>query len=319
MQTLFRRTFPGILACIVTLLPALCQSAPPAAATPEATKKTEDGASKKQGEYVRVRRDEDDAALALETAVVRYEGQGEFAGAKVDLIGAIHVGERTYYQQLNEQFAQYDALLFELVAPEGIQFKPGEQLGSNSPISALQTGLQGLLGLEFQLEQVDYSKQNFVHADMSPEEFARTMKERGESFLQMLLKMLGQGMAMQGQAKKPINDAELLIALIRRDRPTLKRVLAEQLETMEGSLNVLGGDDGASTIVTERNKKALSVLRRELQAGKKRIGIFYGAGHLPDMDERLRTEFGLSRKETTWLTAWDLVKDHSRSRQSQDN
>lgn len=70
-------------------------------------------------------------------------------------------------------------------------------------------------------------------------------------------------------------------------------------------MSSLDGPDG-STIVTERNKKALAVLRREREAGKRRVAIFYGAAHLPDMEKRLLDEFGMRRAETRWLTAWDL-------------
>ena len=65
------------------------------------------------------------------------------------------------------------------------------------------------------------------------------MKERGESFLQLLLKMMGQSMAMQTQNPTAPNDVEVLVAFLRRDRATLKRILAEQLEGMEGSLTAL--------------------------------------------------------------------------------
>ena len=72
-------------------------------------------------------------------------------------------------------------------------------------------------------------------------------------------------------------------------------------------MNALEGEDG-STIIGQRNRKALDVLRRELAKGKKRIGIFYGAGHLPDMEERLAEGFGLypDIKSIKWLTAWDM-------------
>jgi hypothetical protein len=82
-------------------------------------------------------------------------------------------------------------------------------------------------------------------------------------------------MAIQGQQKAAgVSDVQVVMALLRRDRVLLKRILAEQLEGMEGSLSVLGGPDGGSTIITERNKKALEVLRREMADGKKKIGIF---------------------------------------------
>ena len=67
----------------------------------------------------------------------------------------------------------------------------------------------------------------------------------------------------------------------------------------------LEGKEG-STLITERNKKALSVLQKQLAMGKKRIAIFYGAGHLSDMEKRLAKDFGLIRSKEEWLDAWNL-------------
>ncbi len=269
-----------------------------------------------ESEFLRLRRSERGRAVAMETSITTYrvptkDGQH----ATVDLIGAIHVGEKTYYDGLNEKFTEYDALLFELVAPEDIKIPEGTKLESRSGVGALQTTLQSFLGLEYQLECVDYSKANFVHADMSPEQFAQSMKDRGESFFQMILRMMGQGMAMQGRnGTGGASDAEILFAIIRRDRATLKRVLAEQMSGMDDALGALAGPDGSSTIIHERNKKALEVLRRELNDGKMRLGIFYGAGHLADMQERLLKDFKATKVSSEWVLAWDLTKDHSRAK-----
>jgi len=48
------------------------------------------------------------------------------------------------------------------------------------------------------------------------------------------------------------------------------------------------------------------VLKDQQKAGKRKIGIFYGAGHLADMHTRLVKEFGYEPVTTTWLEAWDL-------------
>jgi hypothetical protein len=66
-----------------------------------------------------------------------------------------------------------------------------------------------------------------------------------------------------------------------------------------------GGEEG-SVIISERNKKALGVLKQQLAHGKKRVGIFYGAGHLSDMDKHMRADFHMQPESITWLTAWDL-------------
>ena len=91
------------------------------------------------------------------------------------------------------------------------------------------------------------------------------------------------------------------------DRPRrLKIILAKQLSEMESLMVSFGGEDG-SVIITDRNKKALEVLKQQIAEGKKKIGIFYGAGHLSDMDKRLRKDFRLQPVSITWLTAWDLA------------
>jgi hypothetical protein len=263
-------------------------------------------------DWVRVEYDKDGNLLGMQTAIVRYMPSASSASRaplEVDLVGAVHIGDVAYYRQLNERFKLYDALLYELVAPEGTVVQPGRGTSNVNPIGAMQNGIKRLLELDHQLEQVDYTQPNFVHADMSPDEFLQSMKDRNESFLQMYFRLLGQAMAQQSElnAKGESLDFELFSALFSRDRPRrLKMALAKQLAEMESLMVSFGGEQG-SVIITERNKKALAVLKKQLADGKKRVGIFYGAGHLNDMDERLRKDFGLQPKSITWLTAWNLA------------
>jgi hypothetical protein len=96
-------------------------------------------------------------------------------------------------------------------------------------------------------------------------------------------------------------------ALFAKDRARqLKIAMAGQLAEMESLLTAFGGEEG-STLITERNKAALEVLREQIDAGKKKLGVFYGAGHLADMDERLQRDFQLQPVEVTWLDAWKLA------------
>ena len=70
----------------------------------------------------------------------------------------------------------------------------------------------------------------------------------------------------------------------------------------EGSL----GPTITRILVADRNQAALKVFQKELAQGKKKIGILYGAAHMPDFEKRLREDFGLKRAGEQWLTAWDL-------------
>ena len=292
------RWAPGVVALLLmATASAMGQQATDAAKTPA------DNARKDR--FLRLTRDAEEAPLALETAIVRCQSrENSKRGLTVDLVSAVHVAEKSYYQLLNREFRKYDVVLFEMVAPEGVKIPKGGG-SSGSPVSMLQHGMKNILELEFQLEQIDYTRKNMVHADMSPEQFAASMQRKGESLFGMFLRMLGYAIAKQSQ-DGGASDMDLLVALFDRNRAlALKRVMAEQFQDMEGTLIALGGPDG-STIISERNKVALAVLRKQIAAGKKKIAIFYGAGHMPDFQQRLQDQFGLVPKGTRWLTAWNL-------------
>jgi hypothetical protein len=296
-----RFNLPSLQLCFLWLLAIGL----PTAAQADEPAKAEDGHSR----YMRLERDADDNPLALQTAIVRFESDSpERKGVAVDLIGAVHVGEREYYEALNKAFEDYDVVLYELVAPPGTRVPKGAK-SSGHPIAVLQNGLKSLLGLEHQLECVDYEKPNLVHADMSPDDFSKSMQDRGESFWTMFFRLMGEGISKQAkyQAQGKSFDADLLLALFDKDRSgRLKRVMAEQFEDIEESMAAINGPNG-STILTERNKVALNGLTAQLAAGKKHIAIFYGAAHLPDMAERLNKDHAFKRTGEHWLTAWNLA------------
>ena len=70
------------------------------------------GESSLAGDFIRIR--EDDQATRLQTAYFGYEKDG----VRVDLIGAIHIADKRYYEFLNKSFECYNALLFEMVGGE---------------------------------------------------------------------------------------------------------------------------------------------------------------------------------------------------------
>jgi len=306
---------PALAAAIWLALPAMLAADEPGAVLERpdvADAKAKAEAKEEPGtQWVRVVRDADRHPQAMQTSIVRYvPADGTRPGLVVDLIGAVHVGDRGYYKKLNQKFKQYDALLYELVAPKGTKVEKGRGTSSGHPVGLLQNGMKGMLELEHQLERIDYTPKNFVHADMSPKEFAAKMAERDESFLQMFFRMMGQSIAQQSKSQVGggPSDVDFLFAMFDRNRPVrLKRIMAEQFEDMEEMLTAFGGPDG-STIITERNKVALKVLAKQIKQApkKKKFGVFYGAGHLDDMDERLKKEFKLKPIQVEWLTAWDL-------------
>jgi len=282
------------------------------------------GESPKQ-EYVRIQRNDRRLASTLQTSVIRFANSSQFPGKVVDLLGAIHLGEESYYVELNRRFASYDVLLYESVIPEEALkqgLRPGgpgagrklndEEAWSESKvglatISALQLGMKDVLGLQFQLAGIDYTAANFVHADMTQEEMEDSMAQRGESFSEMLAREMAKAALQSGKTNPIAQQLDLLLSVLTSNRKyRIRRIAAmEMIKANDGDVFVRA--DGTSTIITERNVKALDVLRRELgNHENNRLGLFYGAGHFRDMEERMIDELGFERVGEEWITAWQL-------------
>lgn len=248
---------------------------------------------------------------ALETAIIHLADEKKTV--EVDLVAAIHIGDKSYYEELNRRFKQYDAVLYELVADSGtvINQEALRDRKNKSILSSFQSQMGEMLGLDFQLEHVDYTAENFVHADLSPAEFARRASERGDllNVLHRLLTLSVKKANDEEAANEELQMQGRLFGMFLASNPQLarKRFLARQmLEQMDESLWILGGD--GSAIITDRNAAALKVLRQEIKDGKKKIAIFYGGAHLPEMLKSLEKDFSLKKTGTDWLTAWDLTK-----------
>jgi hypothetical protein len=269
--------------------------------------KTAENAAKTK--YLRVIHDSQDSAVSLETAIVKFVPAASAATkVQVDLVAAVHIADRKYYEELNKRFAGYDVVLYELVAPPGTKIPKGgrKDKKAGSLLTSVQLGMKDMLKLEFQLDKVDYTRENFVHADLSPEQFAKSMSDRKEGISDIFVRLLAVGLAKQAQGGG--DDMQLLMALFDSNRSlALKRAMADQFQEMEVITAIFEGPKG-STLIGERNKRCLEVLKQQIAAGKKKIAIFYGAGHMADMEKHLRADFSLTPKEPQWLQAWDMKK-----------
>jgi hypothetical protein len=277
---------------------------------------TRSNASSTESKFLRFVADNDDGGK-LEASVVTYRNSD---GAAVDLIAAVHIADVAFFRDLDKSFAQYDALLYEMVKPKDMKpqsgryrphRKPGETLGW---VTVLQQFMKDFLELSFQLEQIDYTAPNFVHADLDVETFAQMQADRGESLLMMMFQLMLREMAKgeQGMAAAAAEQPDLLAiveALQSPDRARqLKLVLARSFNAMDEMLSGLGGARG-TVILDERNRAAMRVLKQRLEKGDKKLGIFYGAGHLKGMEKILTEEMGFKQAgEPKWYTAWDMTK-----------
>ncbi len=230
---------------------------------------------------------------ALQVAITRYTLP---KGVTVDLVGVVHVGEKDYYAALDKRLKGYDAVLFESILDEGnhftsrreaaeaigLDYEPHIQMQTdpNDPLTRSQIELCKTLGLEYQSTTMNYDGDNFVHADMTANQFAKAQEKAGpaKDFFALF--------------QRHLKDAGPV-----KDRMALRRIMAGHLGDFES-------DD--PIIITARNQVALAVLGKTLKRGKKKIAILYGAAHMPDFDRHLRKDFKAHLDGQNWLTAWKL-------------
>ena len=258
---------------------------------------------------VRCVRDRKAQLASFETAITQFRHPQK--GYTVDLIGAVHIGPKEYYERLNREFKKYDAVLYELIA-DGSGGRPipisGAEGGADNPLGMVQHGLSNMLGLDFQLDYVDYAPKNFVHADVSPQEFQKSQSQRHESFAQLFMRSLQSGAETSPEAEKELEQVNMMGIFTRpsaADRIHMRRFMALMFNHPEEMVELLEGP-GGGTILSVRNQKALSVLGKELKRGHRKIAIFYGAAHMLDMEKRLIRDYGVQYTGQAWVPAWDL-------------
>ena len=301
----------AVAALVPALLAPVCLHAQaPATAAPAPTTPAIRAAAMADG-FLRFV-DHGPAGGRLETSDVTYRNA---EGVTVRLVSAVHIGEKSYYQALAKSFDADDAVLYELVKPKDAAAPaPGAQRQGGNPIGDVQRFLKDTLNLDFQLDAIDYTARNFVHADMDAETFKQMQEERGETFEMLLLKEVMKAMrgqtpeqaeALAGAQADPEQTLRELIRVVTRPdtERQLKLMIAKHMVDIEAGAAGFGGE--GSVIVTERNKTAMTVLSDTIAQGKKKISVFYGAAHMPDFAKRLEA-MGFKPVATEWRMAWDL-------------
>lgn len=264
------------------------------------------------GSYMRIERPNADT-IALQIAVREFRSKQKHQ-PRVWLVGASHIGESNYFARLQTLLDSHRLVLFEGVGARSKQMKFDPEEGSS-----IQHTLATSLGMVFQLAAIDYDRSHFRNSDLTlariqellsgshgteggrrsgaSQEFQQLLQAMdGSSFLGTLLhvglKFLGSNPKLQAMTKV---------------------VLIETLGQLQGDLSELKGmppeiQQLLAVIIRERNKVVMEDLRTELPrvASPGAIAIFYGAGHMADLERRLRGELGFQPRREIWLTAMSV-------------
>ena len=171
----------------------------------------------------------------------------------------------------------------------------------------IQSQLASALGLEFQLEAIDSARPSWRNSDMSIDQVQERLAASGASADVFFSLLDGTSLASR--------FVSVLLGFIKASPPmamSVKVMLVETLANAEAMMSGKGGGDGLDAmmkvIVVDRNAEVFKDLENvlEREPGVKSIAIFYGAGHLPDMERRLTEDMRFAFDHDRWFPAISL-------------
>lgn len=181
----------------------------------------------------------------------------------------------------------------------------------------IQQQLAQSMGLVFQLDSMDHNKPNWRNSDLSIDQLQDRL-EMGGTDPDELFSML-QGGSFVGKL------AGIVLKIVGA-MPTLstmlKMMMVDMLANADEMMDSLPGNMGAmmDVIIKDRNQVVMDDLAALIKSEPdiKTVGIIYGAGHLPDMEERLASQLGYHEAGQQWFTAItvDVTKTGMSTRQA---
>ena len=262
--------------------------------------------AQQDSEYVRFVQGNAQWEGELQTAIVSFEND---AGIQLNLVAAVHLGEEKYYAELNDYFRTQDVVLYELVAePYQVPVRGG---GESNPslIGFIQQSMAAFLNIAFQLDEIDYTQPNFLHADLTPSQLAELMASKDENFFTVFLNLamaqIAEQNASPGEPLSSFTVLSLISAMNSQNQNAALKFLVAQELGRSGSVIVGEALEQQLTLLGDRNKAALRVLGEALaEPDFRQISIFYGAAHMPGIEREITATMGFARTGLEWKSAW---------------
>ncbi len=262
-------------------------------------------------------------------------------GPAVWLAGVSHIGETNYYASLQSYLDEQTLVLYEGVGEH--PRKPRRRAANHYTIvpphmsrlpdekpavgASLQVTMARSLGLVFQMQAIDYERTNFYNSDLSVAQIQALMQperkgvsggeglgkslradDDNSSFQELLGAMDGSSVfgALASGIFQIIGSSTKLQAMT-------KLALIEVFGQIRGDMAQMQGLPPEmkrlfEVLIRKRNKVVIADLKEELRHATRAdsIAIFYGAGHLVDMEKRLRTGLRYVPVEEFWLPVFSV-------------
>ena len=321
-----RKTCFGLLA-LLTLLSAGCHTSRGANGAP-VTSQT----NLAPQPYTRIV-NADTNTVQLQIAIRKFVPE-HGRGPAIWLVGTAHIAESNYYRTVQDYLDARTVVLYEGINSEAHKRrldKPGvvkTNLVSAAPVRgtnegfSMQSALAQSLGLVFQLDAIDYDRTNFLNSDLSVLQIERLMINDsnavpaapgeagrssptfdallqvmdGSSFLGGLLKLavkfIGTNPSLQALTRLMFIDA---IGNIKGDFSEIRGLPPD----MQHLLKVL---------IDARNQNVVDDLKAEIKLVPRSgsIAVFYGTGHMDNMEKSITRQLHYRPDGDIWLTAFSV-------------
>jgi hypothetical protein len=313
----------GVLA-VISVLPALAF-----VRVPQVVQSTTASATKLRGGYIKLLPGVDGTMGAAQTAIRRFTPiHGN--GPSIYLVAAIHIGEKSYYKQLQRFLDKQSVVLYEGVGPppRAIRTKFARGAGSHpfkvakQPVG-IQKKLANALNLQLQMDGIRYDRPQFRNSDLNWDTMNSLATEAGPDTQRLLAELKN---SISGGPN--VTEVDLImdkVLKVSASRPLVATILRrlfvvvlcapDKVRHLPGLKQDKGGPLGPakkldSIIINERNKTVLADLKALLKTSKRNssrpiqsIAIFYGAAHMKDIEQHLVSDLGYRTAEAQWVTA----------------
>lgn len=232
------------------------------------------------------------------------------------LAGVLHIAEQSYYSQVGEFLQECDHVFYEGIhnpskEPISLESSPKYEFPKFTRLAAaseMKIDLKKVredqlqfakdLDLVFQFEAMNQSS-NWILADMSIEEFNQAIANLEIEDLSLdknsLTENDNETKEMSPDSSNP-NDRKFLI----------RRKIAEEINESSQKINSNPKYGNVlEALIKKRNLKVIQKISSFLD-GSKSLGIIYGAAHMPDFLDKLKSEWGYRVISTRWIPAWSL-------------
>jgi hypothetical protein len=254
-------------------------------------------------------------------------------GPAIWLAGVMHVGEPDYYHALQTFLDTQTVVLYEGVRPEAHPHHVHDSTAAPTPAhppAGPQTGATGgysmqstlahSIGLVFQLDAIDYDRANFLNSDLSIDQIQRIMaggqpraapgQEGGSTASFDTLLQIMDGSSFLGSL---LRIGLQFIAASPKMQAMARLTFIEAIGRLKGDLSDVQGlppewKQLIQVLIQARDQNLVADLKDELKkiphSGS--IAVFYGAGHMDDLEKRITGELHYRPSQEKWMAAFSV-------------